>query len=252
MVIPTIFYVSHCAHCSSSVVNWYRGIFFWSSVKCRFFMNKPLGLVHKWSNTTANTVSSPAVMELVMPFLAKDTTSCPCTWHQRTRRLCKLCKLVLRLGMCVMLMLEFTTLQTVIDSQSNNCSRFNFTNLLHVLKLFAFYLSSFLGLLSELLLLCCLLPSPASPGLNIIARKGSGESCSPRKGSIKDRLEWPRYKPLCYRHCNLPSWLILVFNYSFPQRRNLFAFQYPDISFPTCNLSLLTFVLLCPSQYPFP
>lgn len=189
MIIPTIFYVSHCARCSSSVVNWYRGIFFWSSVKCRFFMNKPLSLIHKWSNTTANTVSSPAVVELVMPFLAKDTTSCPCTWHQRTRRLCKLCKLVLRLGMCVMLMLEFTTLQSVIDSQSNNCSRFNFSNLLHVLKLFAFYFSSFLGLLSELVLFCCLLPSPASPSLNIIARKGSGESCSPRKGSIKDRLE---------------------------------------------------------------
>lgn len=125
LVIPSIFYVSHCAHYSSSIVNWYRAIFLWSYVKCHFFMNKPLSLIHKWSNTTASTFSSPAVVELVMPFLAKDTTSCPCTWHQRIRRLCKLCKLVLRLGMFVMLMLELTTLQTVIDSQSNNCSTFN-------------------------------------------------------------------------------------------------------------------------------
>lgn len=204
----------------------------------------------KWSNTTANAVSSPAVVELITPFLAKDTTSCPCTWHRRTRGLCKLCKLVLRLGMCVMLILKFTTLQAVIDSQSNNSSTFNFTSLFHVEKLFAFFFSSFLGLLSELLLFCCLLPSPASPGQNIIARKGSGESCSPRKGSIKHRLEWPRYKPLCYRHYNLSSWLILVFNYSFPQQRNLFAFQYPDINFLTSNLSLLTAVL-CPSKHSF-
>lgn len=132
MVAPIIFYVSHCAHCSSSVVNWYRGIFLWSSVKCHFFhMDKTLSLIHKWSKTIANAVSSPAVVELIMPFLAKDTTSCPCTWHQRIRRLCKLCKLVLRLGMCVMLVLEFTTLQTVIDSQSNNSSKFNFTSLFH-------------------------------------------------------------------------------------------------------------------------
>lgn len=132
MVAPIIFYVSHCAHCSSSVVNWHRGTFFWSSVKCHFFhMDRTLSLVHKWSKTTADAVSSPAVVVLVMPSLAKDTTSCPCTWPQRIRRLCKLCKLVLRLGMCVMLMLEFTTLQTVIDSQSNNSSKFNFTSLFH-------------------------------------------------------------------------------------------------------------------------
>lgn len=181
---------SHCAHCSSSVVNWYRGIF-WSSVKCDllFDMGIALSLIHKWSNTTADAVSSRAVVDLVMPFLAEDTTSCPCAWHQRTRRLCKLCRLVLRLGMCVMLMLEFTTLQAVIDSQLNSHSKFHFTHLSHVLKLFAFYCSSFLGLLSVLLQFCCLLLSPASPGQDIIARKGSGESCSPRKGSIKDRLE---------------------------------------------------------------
>lgn len=114
-----------------------------------------------------------------------------------------------------------------------------------------FFFSSCLSLLSELLLFGCLLPSPASPGQNIIAKKGSGESCSPRKGSIKHRLEWPRYKPLCYRHCNLSSWLVLVFNYSFPQQRNLFAFQYPDWSFLTCKLSLFISVLLWPSKPPF-
>lgn len=109
-------------------------------MKCHFLfdMDKALSLILKWSKATANAVSSPAVVELIMPFLAKDTTSCPCTWHQRIRRLCKLCKLVLRLGVFVMLMLEFTTLQTVIDSQSNSSSKFNIT-IISCLKTYCFF-----------------------------------------------------------------------------------------------------------------
>lgn len=131
-------------------------------------------------------------------------------------------ELVPRLGMCDI----HAEIRNLLDNhwfpiEQLNSSEFNFISLFHVLKLFRFYFSNFLSLLSELLLFYCLacfvLPSPASPGQNVTARKGSGESCSPRKGSIKDRFEWPRYKPLQYRDiatspCDLFWFLIIPFH----------------------------------------
>lgn len=110
-------------------------------------MDETLSPIHKWSNTTTNAVPSPAVVDLIMPFLAEDTISCPCIWHQRTRRLCKHCKLVLRLGMFVMLMLEFTILQSLIPNQ---------TTVSNLISLVYFMTKSFLPFYLVVFLACYL------------------------------------------------------------------------------------------------
>lgn len=71
-----------------------------------------------------------------------------------------------------------------------------FASLQHTSKLYIFYFSCFLGLLSELRCTVCLV---FHHHLLLQVRAGEGsESWSPRAGLSKDRLERPRCKPLCY------------------------------------------------------
>lgn len=67
------------------------------------------------------------------------------------------------------------------------------------------------------------------------------ESCSPRKGSSKDRWEWPSYKPLCYGDITtFPHdlvWFLVIPCHS------KFVFPAPKLSFHCCSWSLLLFFL---------